>query len=394
MTSETLIDLHVWALSEPLYLCLTLGGIVGVACYLAKPMRRPILLLTSLLVGAAWMTRYVGISLVVSAGAALARVRRSLRKSRVAEWVVFVGLAILPIAAWVVRNVWLTGNAVDRPPAAWHPPSLDSLQLGSRTILNWVLPDALVDSLPGAYRIAAAGILMMVAAVLVAWYLRATRSTKDAPGSHGTGLSLALVSYAVAYLGVVSISVLGFDRITPLDGRILCPLLLVGLILACSILGLAWQKGNALARALLAAIAVLFLTFQVFRAVGVVRRLEQDGQGYSSSAWRSSPTIGFIRQLDDVPIFTNDLPAVYFLTGRISSYIPTDYNPAAAQVRADYRDWLGTMHSTLKANDGVLVIFGGDPLPIEPGHLADLTAGLVIAERFPDGAVFRSMGDE
>ena len=86
-----------------------------------------------------------------------------------------------------------------------------------------------------------------------------------------------------------------------------------------------------------------------------------------------------IQQLPNIRIFTNDIPAIYFLAGRDSSFIPTRINPAVDESRSDYLERLREMHWDINNEDAILVILGpGASSKLDPGYMNDLTEGLCL----------------
>ena len=116
----------------------------------------------------------------------------------------------------------------------------------------------------------------------------------------------------------------------------------------------------------------------------------QDGLGLTTKAWITSPTMSYIRTLPDVPIYTNDIPAVHFYTNRKSSYIPVQINAATGEVRADYLEQLETMRVSMRDDGAFLIILGPNPKTrLNSSYLASLTQGLILVEQFQDGLVYR-----
>jgi hypothetical protein len=152
-----------------------------------------------------------------------------------------------------------------------------------------------------------------------------------------------------------------------------------------------WDVSSIYGKALIGLISVAVLSVQLYQAVNTVDALRSQPQGYASNSYRSSPTIEYVRDLPDVPIFTNDLPALYFWAHRIGVFIPNEYN-ASAKERIDpleYEGLLSSMRRILAENDGVVIIYGYDPRSrLTPDHFKEITEGLTLIEEFHDGLVY------
>ena len=106
--------------------------------------------------------------------------------------------------------------------------------------------------------------------------------------------------------------------------------------------------------------------------------LRSDGQGYASQQWQNSPTAEFIRLHDPSLIYTNDVTAIYFLTGKDSVGIPN-----AKSTAADFTD----MRANLNRPNSYVVIFGR--LTAEFASQELLTQDLSLVGSFTDGKVYQ-----
>jgi hypothetical protein len=273
---------------------------------------------------------------------------------------------------------------------AWHPPALAEAKIGLRNILAWLVPKDFVDSwsAPPRYGL---GIILVVLLLLTLREVIVGRRDHGEPSlAARQGLFLAISGTLVAYAVILTFTMTLVDRLTSMDARILSPGYFLWLILSVAgLFALRRSQRGPWRRVAAAAVALWILSYG-FQTSKQVLELSQDGQGYASRAWRASPTMDWVRRAPVVPIYTNDLAAIFFLTRRTAGFIPVAYNPATGQARADYPDWLASMRTTLAQDHGILVLFGGDPLPFEPEMLTDLTENLTPWARFPDGAVYGS----
>jgi hypothetical protein len=101
-----------------------------------------------------------------------------------------------------------------------------------------------------------------------------------------------------------------------------------------------------------------------------------------------------IQQLPNIRIYTNDIPAIYFLAGRDSSFIPARINPAVDEDRSDYLERLREMRWEISNEGAILVILGpGASSKLDPGYMNDLTEGLSLYEEFQDRMFFKRWSD-
>ncbi|MEX0787831.1 MAG: hypothetical protein WD906_07830 [Anaerolineales bacterium] len=380
------LDVFTWAMSEPLFLLLQASSICCIGFHLRTLAGRTWLLAAGVLASLAILTRYAGLSLLLGGLVAVFLDRTRSFATRRAEGALYLLAGSALPMAWLARNLLVSGTTFDRV-LGWHPPTRGEWKIALRDVLEWVFPVDLVDGLSAAPRYLFGSLLVVVFAVtlLLLWRRSAAAGGKpDSPQAMPRALMAYLAAHGLLLLLTVSVA----DRLTGIDSRTLAPAYVIWLVLTISAAAVIWRRGPSGVRVALGIMLGLGLASYAIQSFDRVTELSRDGQGYSAARWRVSQTAAFVRGAGDVPIYTNDLAAVYFLTGRTASFIPVPYNPATGEGRADYVAWLATMHSDLREHEGLLVIFGSEPLPVEPELLADLTQGLVLRGRFLDGAAY------
>lgn len=91
-----------------------------------------------------------------------------------------------------------------------------------------------------------------------------------------------------------------------------------------------------------------------------------------------------------MPIYTNDLAAVYLVGRKTSAFIPMKYEQATGEQRSDYASSLSKMREVHQTQNGVLAIAGqGARSRLDPDRMDELTAGLTLVAEFPEGLFFR-----
>jgi hypothetical protein len=311
-----LLALSGSALSEPLFIVLTLGGLVALAAHLNQP--RPALLAgASALVAAVFLTRYVGIALVVAGVAGLLWRRRWL------DAALFGGATVAPVALWLL---WAGGGAGDRSVAV-HLFGADYLGQAVRPLARWVVP------WPGPPAGFVLAVLLVAAGVVVAQRLRATP------------LTWLLVAFTVAYLAMLLANRTFTDATGRLDARFLAPLHVVAILLAVPALSRLKPPALYVAGALVVA--------QVAGAVAwTAGGLTDDSirrRGYTAGALERSALLAKAGQ----PLYSNAPDAVYFLTGRPALAIPAKHDYLTGQANPHYADELAAMRGYIAYFDAI-----------------------------------------
>ena len=334
------------ALSEPLFVLLAVAGLVALAAHVDRP-RTVVLLLAGGLVAAACLTRYVGVALV------LAGVGYLLMRRRVVDALVFGGVAVVPLAAWLV---WSGGRGSDRS-LAWHLFGADYLGQAGRPLARWVVP----------WPRPPIGLVLAVA-VVVAGAVLARRA--PAVGAGWSSLDRLLAGFAVAYLAVLLADRTLTDVTGRLDARFLVPLHVVAILLVVPALHRRKVEGVAVAVALVQVVGAISWTVGGLTDRSVTRR------GYTAAALERSTLLA--------GDYSNAPDAVFFLTGRTSLPIPAKKDYLTGEANPRYADEL----AALRDHHGAVVVYLNVPFrrSFQPSR-TELEAALPLQLVADDGVV-------
>jgi hypothetical protein len=133
-----------------------------------------------------------------------------------------------------------------------------------------------------------------------------------------------------------------------------------------------------------AAVAGLWLIGSISVSSASATDTMADGSDFSSSEWRASPTVEWVRKHGTgSTIFTNWPAAVYFMTGRITRDIPQSLDTAE----------LREFGETVREQHGVFVAFSSYNTDYPPSDSIARRAGLVETREFSDGKLWVSPGE-
>lgn len=359
--SDVLIEVHVWALSEPLFILFSLTYLLSFIRYF-QTQRAAWLITGAIAAGLALLTRYIGVSLI-AAGAAMLVFLPVAPKRRWKDLLLFIAISLLPIALWALRNWFLIGGATDRA-AQQHFITLKQLQRGLNTFLLWFLPGRLIND----HEVIVTLVLILAGAAIAATLRRLKADAPEAPIDPTFYWVLGL--QILCYLCVLVASKSFFDPVTPLNNRILSPLLPTLLILLLAFLGAVWQRAKL--RPLVVAALLAFFAFYAYRAIDLIPRLYQTGIGFSRKGWHNSQTLQAVRSLPQTAIFSNSPAAIYMWTDR-PAYSIADQS---------------LMRRQMQQNGAVLVIFNSVSLNLYDITFEELTQGLTEVDKFKDGSIY------
>jgi len=390
--SASMITTYVWVLSEPLSNLLIMMVLINLVEFLEHPHSRWLMMSLILLSALAFLTRYANLSLAVTAVISLVFLPAQPIRKRFAKSTFYIVLSMLPLAGFLLRNVLVAGSLANRPTPFFHPPDTAVVQQGVNSIMQWILPRTVTQNLNQVW--ANLLVLTLIGVITVGWYVGFIRKSFSQIRGEQHAVS-RIVSvfwiFFITYLGLILGTLFWFDRLLPLNERILSPLFLAGLFIILSpVLTVAQGRSRSLS-IMLIGISAILLVANARDALSYVEVLHQDGLGYASTEWRTSRTMKFIKDLPEVPIYSNDIPAAYLLADRIVHSLPITMNPSTFQINPNYQSEMDQMRFDLLNEDGYIVLIGSDPLHrVEADALSTFTEGLDLEVLFPDGAVFHA----
>jgi len=386
MASPVLLEPQVAILSEGLFFFVMLLFLWQMLSAVEKP-RWNQLLAAGLLVGVLYLTRYAGASFAAPGVLLILLVNGSSLRKKLARALGFIAAsALLPIL-WAIRNIVVTGSASNRS-LHWHPPGASHLYQMADTFFGWVFP---FDP-PGLVEIAFLGFLILAAGAILVAGGRALLKHQGGKPEGWLVLSTLSASGLLAYLGLLVGTISFFDAATPLDNRILSPAYALCIFTAFALAGGALSKANlSMGSRRLASTGLLLLTVGIIiRGTNSIRFIAEHPVGFLAASWQHSPVVEYVRDLEtDALLYSNEIDALYLLTGRMAYLIPVQWDPVNLQVREDYQERLETMRRMLQENQGYLILFSTlESQEYFPAQ-AVLAEGLIPVLEHDTGSVYR-----
>src|SRR5215213_8776327 len=235
VTSGEMFSIHAVAMSEPLFIFLSLLAFWMFDLYFERHHHWLWIIACGTLVGMAYLTRYAGLALVVTFVAALLILHTTWKK-RLNSVGIFLASFIPWALGWSIRNRLVAGNATNRT-FAWHPLTSENINPGLRVFSELFIPieswRRAIFRQPG---IIEAMIVVVLGGVLV-WVIITAWTYLSKPQQERTGkearevLSFTTGLFIFAYLASIVASMLMFDAATKFKLRILSPVLVSLLIL-------------------------------------------------------------------------------------------------------------------------------------------------------------------
>lgn len=400
LTNSEMLTVHAFAMSEPLFIFLSLLSFWMFDLYFERPpstVGKGVvgewwwLVACATFSGMAYLTRYAGLALVATFIVALGILRTTWRK-RLTSIGIFVA-GFLPWAlGWAIRNEVVAGNATNRS-LLWHPITADNLDIGIRQFIGFLVPvDTWFQTIVRQPILGATIVILVLGAVLVWVVRRAWRyfskprqlSLSDGGGKESREvISFTVGLFIFAYLASIVASMTLFDAATKFKLRILAPVFICLLILLVY-LGIKWRNKY---RVFVITMTFVLLGFSVYKQTVNFAYWSRGGVGYASFQWYDSNAMAYLRKLpEDMMIYTNEPAAVYLYTGRGAYVLPDRYDAVTAEWLPGFDESVKRMQNDINTGRAVLALFdNGDNVA---NDVDVLTNGLYLAQKSERDAIY------
>ncbi|MFN3491294.1 MAG: ArnT family glycosyltransferase, partial [Anaerolineales bacterium] len=305
LVNHSLFRLHTAAMSEPLYIFLTLASFLTFYYYFQLKQKRW-LIITGCLVGLAYLTRYAGLALFATFLVSLILLKNPWRH-RFSRSLIFIASFILFALGWSIRNRLLADSATNRT-IVYHPITQENIQMGIYNFSLFFMPFEAwrreLMRIPNLFSV----IIFIILLILLTWLLYKGLKKFFQPSTETPEiLSFISTLYIFGYLVSIISSMTWFDASTKFQLRILSPIFVSILIINVYFINWLWQKQKPLATFYF----ILIFSLSLYGVSAAITELRKGGQGYASFQWFDAEAMKFLRNLpEDTKIYTNEAPAV------------------------------------------------------------------------------------
>lgn len=331
LLSVPLFQVMVMAWSEPLFICFLVLFFLASGIFL-RTGNQTFFALMVISAALAALTRYIGVSLILTGAAAILLLFRATLRNRLKYSLGFAVGAALPIGLWGIRNFLLTRTALGPrgPSTATLPQTISQI---FTTVTSWFLLQGIALQI-----VALIGLVLIVGLGL---------GTSSRQGGIKLLTPLPYVGstalFVFFYLALLIMSA-STTNLPPINTRFLSPLympLIVFVLFSAEILRETFLKrfSERLTKVALILVLALWLFFYPGRAMvsQVTTRVSQGAGGYSTAAWQESETIQYVKEhlsASKSRIYTNDAWALYILTGAPARFSPRTTGSSTAETSA------------------------------------------------------------
>ena len=319
--SAPLLQNAAWVISEPVFILFAVLALVETENFLNTE-DRPHLIRSALFTALACLTRYIGLSIVITVGLVLLFKSTKPLREKVRHSAAYAFIAVTPLGLWLLRNMIVsgtpTGSERSSPPLASFA---EYAQYTLDVLASWAVP--VLNPVPTGVA-TAAGIALLALAIAVAYgFLRSRREAQTRPDWNPLMLFGAFVLIYLAFLLVAAST-------TPVwvTTRHISPMYIPLLFIVVFALD-RWSGRGAGKSPLTAVMAVPLALWLAGSAVVTGRGIyaaNSDGSEYfgwnlASRRFTHSAVLSYIRKNPLTGwVYSNDFFAVYIHTDGLAKY--------------------------------------------------------------------------
>lgn len=349
--ANSLFSVSAMAWSEPIFIIFLLIFILTINQYLQKGDINSFVILT-LSVMMACLTRYIGVTLIISGITIILTLRKNSLRNKVIFASIFSLISGFPLSLWLLRN-YLIGGTI----AGYREPSkyslLNNISFTLEEISKWFLPEKLVKLLTDdnllLILILALGAVLFILSI---WY--------RCQFNENLNIILTTGSFTLIYLSflIYSATSIAFEKIeNRYVSPVFIPIVLIGLLFIEVVREFLNVKlklsSQTTKRFITITLAILLLLPLSYTTTNLKYWITQGGGGYNSKIWRESQTIAYLKNKplqQYAKIYSNDPYVLYLYTNTIAKtvgYIKRElssFEGSASNSTKAYLIWFNDSH--------------------------------------------------
>ncbi|MBF0504801.1 MAG: glycosyltransferase family 39 protein [Candidatus Omnitrophica bacterium] len=351
LSAPDVVDIHLKAMSEPLFIFFMLIWLLLFMEYLKNP-RWPVLILSSMIAASAVMTRFAGVPMVATGlfGILFLNQGKGII-NRCIHAAVFVFTPCLCLLLYT-RLSYIEDSPLQRH-FAFHPVDLVFFRDLAAKFCGWFLAPQMPVSSNEKALLFGIGIACCLSRLF--FRKRANFSKLSILGAAFIGLYILCFVLAASFYDA---GLLLSERLKCLE-RYLMPVHILFLMMICKGLSdLLYKNPSSLKRDIGKIIVTYFFLFYMAGSARCLAHQYYFGDEYTTDPCRASYSIWKVKSTPmGRPIYSNKLPVIYILGGKTSSMIPVVKNPFSWVKNDKYLSQLSQMHRDIQINKGLLVYF-------------------------------------
>lgn len=349
-SSPSVLEIHMMAWSEPPFILFTLLAVLLLMLHINAP-HYLLLIGSALSASLALTTRYVGITILPPMLLTILILENKPLRGRIRDCLILAGVGMLPLAAWLLRNLVVADSTANRS-IAFHPMGFSDIQILVNSLLVFWVPFV------GNFYLKMILFFLFVGLVLSGIVL----ALKD-NARHKEGVNIYAGTHMLAAVFVTTylLFLFAYNSLTnpavDLGSRVLSPAFVFGIILVVSVMDRLRRFGHR--RSLWWGFLVLtfaLVSVNALYAVSFAVQRHGDGSGFTSRMWASSESIEYVKTLSAARItYSNGIDAIYFLAGREALRIPAKDDPTGRKNNPEFERDINAMRNDVMQNRAVVL---------------------------------------
>ena len=352
VSSDQIIKIHAYAWSESPFISFTFSTFLLLFLYISTYQVK-FLILSSITLGFAIATRYVGFSLLPPVLLVLFLYGNQSKAQRIKSLFIMAIFSLTPVTLWMVRNFLISDSATNRS-FVYHPLSLKIISevLFSYHILYQPNFDA-INSISLELYVFLCFFLWLI------WVFFKNRGVQKSPFTINHFFIIIGVLSFISYLLFVISSISFFDANIPLDQRILFP---AYSFLTISIFSATFTYFNIGKLKVLKILFIIYVMISIIANINPlinwIKESRSQGLSYNRITWIKSPTISSLILLNpDVKIYSNGRDVIGLRTEFQSFNLPKEYNQNTLIQNNHFNDEIHAMCKEVVTGDAIVVYF-------------------------------------
>lgn len=319
LLNSSILYIHTRAMSEPLYICLTLVSFLLLDLYFRRS-QKYFLILLGIILGWSFLTRYAALALLATIVTSMLILHKGWRE-RIRS-ISLIMISCLPwIFAWSIRNQ-LVGDTITNRLLSWHPITQENWMLGVDTLSEFIIPiNSWRKAIPESGVIAS---ILLIGLAITIWivykcilsFYKPIQFSK--PNTLSTTNSIYILIYMLALVSTMTL----FDPATKFQVRIISPIYISIILLATALAFWVWSKKIILWQSIIVFLTVFVLGMFSFGQIKSIPKI-QNSLGFANPVWQNARAITALKEFSpDTLILTNEPGLVYLHTGRPTGVLP------------------------------------------------------------------------
>lgn len=390
--SPLLGNLHASALTDPLFILFVIAALFSLDLFFDSGQARW-LVLVALFSVLSWLTRYVGISVIIST-LILLLIRKELSFSQRIKQVVFYSAITLPTISVILLRNYLRIGIFTHQPLGPKFDSFISIDTVSSELIRWILGanifdylETLSENLEISEALIRIATLTAILGVFGYAFTRLRRRTQTIFSATTTP-----IVFVVVYISTLTV-LLAYSDISLDDPRFIAPIYIpVLVVFAVTLDQMIHIYSSKLLIAVIASLMCAWVAVTATDSYDQIKIRRDYGLAYSSKLWSDSETISYLKSnpIDDGQIYSNNIRAVY-----AHMRVPTDAKVYYKQLPFDWSNTPFPGDYQLSHDDISIVWFHGLRQYFRARYEYDFSMlvalpNLEIAAVMEDGILFRS----